>query len=219
MFAIMASAPVTLGQAGGPRPDTSGDRPSTAAPATKEGSTRIRNTIVLEKAEFGFCIIGHLTVVYRGNPRGDFFTAVARHRGQRWYWPWLTTANHGYHRDKPWPPTESATGGGGASRRELTATRRGQVPWRTVTVYHGVPHGQLTTVSPVDTHGERRGCPSLAVVLEGSVVNLQHVVPRWLSQTNRSSNPNPNPHTRTQRLDAGHWLSSRSLYCGQPILL
>ena len=57
---------------------------------------------------------------------------------------------------------------------------RGEVLWRTVTVYHGVPHVLLTAVSPIDTNGGHRGWPSLAVVLE---VDLCTMFPRWLKPT------------------------------------
>ena len=43
-------------------------------------------------------IIGPLTVVCRGNPRDEPSKACGaryvHHRGQPWYWAWLTTANH-----------------------------------------------------------------------------------------------------------------------------
>ena len=69
-------------------------------------------------------------------------------------------------------------------------TRRGKAPRRTVAVYHGVPHGPLIAVSPMDTHGERRGWPSLAAAI--AVANRCTTAIRqcpWLTVGICASNP------------------------------
>ena len=91
----------------------------------------------------------------------------AHHRGQPWQWLWLTTGNHGLHRGKPWSPTES-TVGVVVHRDENRLWLNGVSPWKgTVANRDGLQQRTSrhpTADSPVDTHREYRGCPSLAVV-------------------------------------------------------